>query len=188
MTPAVADLYLIIFNLALSPSSAPAKFQHGRSGIYFTISEEHQLYDVSKAVAVGLARRGIGSPESTPFSKTEPEPLLYAFGTRSSFDYAKSRGKALRGKPTKGTAFVEFDADRQLRLEYYSEMCIRTVCNILPKSRVRYVYAMVECSWMRLRRRSKQGHHHQVLIWLIQSPCSCLFLGWLSRISKMTPS
>ncbi|KAK0222988.1 hypothetical protein EDD85DRAFT_778930, partial [Armillaria nabsnona] len=29
--PAVADLYLIIFNLALSPSSAPAKFQYGQS-------------------------------------------------------------------------------------------------------------------------------------------------------------
>ncbi|KAK0449462.1 hypothetical protein EV421DRAFT_1900145 [Armillaria borealis] len=115
----MVDLYLIIFDLALSPSSAPAEFQHGRSGIYFTVNDEHQLYDVSKAVAMGLARRGIGSPEPTPFSKTEAEPLLYALGTNSRVDFEKSRGKALGWKPTKGTkdllAFAEYEIDRQLK-------------------------------------------------------------------------
>ncbi len=119
VTPAVVDLYLIIFDLALSPSSAPAEYQHGRPGIYFTVNDEHQLYDVSKAVAVGLARRGIGSSEPTPFSKTEAEPLLYALGTNSRVDFEKSRGKALGWKPTKGTkdllAFVEYEIDRQLK-------------------------------------------------------------------------
>ncbi len=117
VTPAVVDLYLIIFDLALSPSSAPAEFQHGRSGIYFTVNDEHQLYDVSKAVAVGLARRGIGSPEPTPFSKTEAEPLLYALGTNSRVDFEKTRGKAR--KPIQGKkdllAFVEYEIDRQLK-------------------------------------------------------------------------
>ncbi|SJL07004.1 uncharacterized protein ARMOST_10346 [Armillaria ostoyae] len=115
----MVDLYLIIFNLALSPSSAPAEFQHGRSGIYFTVSDEHQLYDVSKAAAVGLARRGIGSPEPTPFSKTEAEPLLFLLGTNSRVDFEKSRGKILGWKPTKGTkdllAFVEVEIDSQLK-------------------------------------------------------------------------
>ncbi|KAK0451658.1 hypothetical protein EV421DRAFT_1976557 [Armillaria borealis] len=115
----MVDLYLIIFNLALSPSSAPAEFQHGRSGIYFTVSDEHQLYDVSKAAAVGLARRGIGSPEPTPFSKTEAEPLLFLLGTNSRVDFENSRGKVLGWKPTKGTkdllAFVEVEIDRQLK-------------------------------------------------------------------------
>ncbi|PBK84773.1 NAD(P)-binding protein [Armillaria gallica] len=115
----MVDLYLIIFDLSLSPSSAPAEFQHGRSGIYFTVNDEHQLYDVSKAVAVGLARRSIGSPEPTPFSKTEAEPLLYALGTNSRVDFEKSRGKALGWNPTKGTkdllAFVEYEIDRQLK-------------------------------------------------------------------------
>lgn len=115
----MADLYLIIFDLALSPSSAPAEFQHGRSGIYFTVSDEHQLYDVSKAVAAGLARRGIGSSEPTSFSKAEAEPLLFSLGTNSRVDFEKSRGKALGWKPTKGTkdmlAFVEVEIDRQLK-------------------------------------------------------------------------
>ncbi len=101
-TPAVVDLYLIIFNLALSPSSSPAEFQHGRFGIYFTVSDEHSLYDLSEAAAEGLARRGIGSPEPHTFSKTEAEPLLYALGTNSRVDFEKSRGKALGWKPTKG--------------------------------------------------------------------------------------
>ncbi|SJL10275.1 uncharacterized protein ARMOST_13659 [Armillaria ostoyae] len=117
--PTVTDLYLIIFDLALSPSSAPVEFQHGRFGIYFTVSDEHTLYDLSKAAAVGLARRGIGSPEPTPFSKAEAEPLLYSLGTNSRVDFEKSRGKALGWKPTKGTkdllAFVEVEIDRQLK-------------------------------------------------------------------------
>ncbi|KAK0484823.1 hypothetical protein IW261DRAFT_1331042, partial [Armillaria novae-zelandiae] len=61
----MVDLYLIIFDLALSPSSAPTEFQHGRSGIYFTVNDEHRLYDVSTAAAEGLAHRGIGSPKPT---------------------------------------------------------------------------------------------------------------------------
>ncbi len=115
----MADLYLIIFDLALSPSSAPAEFQHGRFGIYFTVSDEHTLYDLSKAAAEGLARRGIGSPEPTPFSTAEAEPLFYSLGTNSRVDFEKSRGKALGWNPTKGTkdllAFVEVEIDRQLK-------------------------------------------------------------------------
>ncbi|KAK0221077.1 hypothetical protein EDD85DRAFT_863207 [Armillaria nabsnona] len=115
----MADLYLIIFDLALSPSPAPAEFQHGRFGIYFTVSDEHTLYDLSKAAADGLARRGIGSPEPTPFSKAEAEPLFYSLGTNSRVDFEKSRGKALGWNPTKGTkdllAFVEVEIDRQTK-------------------------------------------------------------------------
>ncbi|KAK0498695.1 hypothetical protein EDD18DRAFT_46946 [Armillaria luteobubalina] len=115
----MADLYLIIFDLALSPSSASAEFQHGRFGIYFTVSDEHSLYDLSKVAAEGLARRGIGSPEHTTFSKAEEESLLFSLGTNSRVDFEKSRGKALGWKPTKGTkdllAFVEYEIDRQLK-------------------------------------------------------------------------
>ncbi|KAK0469220.1 uncharacterized protein EV420DRAFT_1615966 [Desarmillaria tabescens] len=115
----MADLYLIIFDLAVSPSSPPPDFQHGRFGIYFTVSDEHQLYDLSKAVAEGLACRGIGSPEPTPFSKTEAEALRRVVDTNSRVDFEKSRGKALGWKPTKGTkdmlAFVEVEIDRQLK-------------------------------------------------------------------------
>ncbi len=80
VTPAVVDLHLIIFDLALSPSSAPAEFQHGRSGIYFTVNDEHQLYDVSKAVAVGLARRGIRSPEPHTFQQDRSETFTLCSG------------------------------------------------------------------------------------------------------------
>ncbi|KAK0205283.1 hypothetical protein DFS33DRAFT_1259613 [Desarmillaria ectypa] len=115
----MADLYTIIFDFSLSPFSAPAEFQHGRSGIYFTVSDEHQLYDVSKAVAAGLARRGIGSSEPTPFSQPEAERLQSTLGSNSRVDFEKSRGKALGWKPAKGTkdmlAFVEFEIDRQLK-------------------------------------------------------------------------
>ncbi len=110
---------MIIFDLALSPSSAPAKFQHGRFGIYFTVSDEHSLYDLSKAAAEGLVCQGIGSPEPTPFSKTEVEPLLFSLGTNSQVDFEKSRGKALGWNLTKGIkdllAFVEVEINRQLK-------------------------------------------------------------------------
>ncbi|PBK84753.1 hypothetical protein ARMGADRAFT_1036960 [Armillaria gallica] len=86
----VADLYLITFDLTLSPSSAPAEFQHDRFGICFT------------GAAVGLARRGIGSPEPIPFSKTEAESLFFPLGTNSRVDFEKSRGKVLEWRPTKG--------------------------------------------------------------------------------------
>ncbi|PBK84756.1 hypothetical protein ARMGADRAFT_943154, partial [Armillaria gallica] len=115
----MTDLYLIIFDLALSPSSAPAEFQHGRFGIYFTVSDEHTLYDLSKAAAEDLARRGIGSPEPTSFSQAEAELLSLSLGTNSRVDFEKSRGKALGWNPTKGTkdllAFVEVEIDRQLK-------------------------------------------------------------------------
>ncbi|KAK0472972.1 hypothetical protein IW261DRAFT_1553227 [Armillaria novae-zelandiae] len=115
----MVDLYLIIFDLALSSSSAPTEFQHGQSGIYFTVSDEHSLYDLSKATAEDLARRGIGSPKPTTFSKAEEEQLLYSLGTNSRVDFEKSRGKALGWRPTKGTndllAFVEYEIDRQLK-------------------------------------------------------------------------
>ncbi|KAK0194327.1 hypothetical protein F5146DRAFT_1184365 [Armillaria mellea] len=101
----MVDLYLIIFDLALSPSSAPAEFQHGRSGIYFTLWA--LLAEVSDPPSPRLS------------GKTEAEPLLYALGTNSRVDFEKSRGKALGWKPTKGTkdllAFIEYEIDRQLK-------------------------------------------------------------------------
>ncbi|KAK0221074.1 hypothetical protein EDD85DRAFT_960596 [Armillaria nabsnona] len=72
----VADLYLIIEH-ALSPSSTPAEFERSQFCIYFTVSDEHTLYDLSKAAAEGLARRGIGSPE--PYLSARQKRNLYPF-------------------------------------------------------------------------------------------------------------
>ncbi|PBK72532.1 hypothetical protein ARMSODRAFT_1016484 [Armillaria solidipes] len=68
----MADLYLIIFK-----SRPLAVFCTCRIPAFALLS----------AVAVGLARRGIGSPEPTPFSKIEAEPLLYALSTNSRADF-----------------------------------------------------------------------------------------------------
>ncbi|KAK0446906.1 hypothetical protein EV421DRAFT_1901741 [Armillaria borealis] len=79
------DWPTVLDHLQISPSRRLLHLPN--SGICFTVSNEHQSYDVFKAVAVGLARQGIGSPEPTPFSKTEAEPLLYALSTNSRTDF-----------------------------------------------------------------------------------------------------
>ena len=65
----VADLYIVLFDKARAdPESVP----HGREGFFFGASGEHDLYDVSKAVAEALYAVGKGkSPDPTTFTQDE---------------------------------------------------------------------------------------------------------------------
>ncbi|KAL5519747.1 hypothetical protein ACEPAG_1407 [Sanghuangporus baumii] len=89
----VADLYIVLFNkIRANVNSVP----HGREGYFFGAYGEHDLYDVSKAIAQALVELGRGqSPEPTTFTKEEFDKY---FGT---FDYF---GPNSRCKPTRSLA------------------------------------------------------------------------------------
>jgi len=75
----VADLYNILFDAVLSPSSLDT-LGHGRDGFYFGANEEHTLYDVGKAIAENLVSAGKGKDsEPTTFTKEEIDKY---FGVR----------------------------------------------------------------------------------------------------------
>ena len=69
----VSDLYLLIFNAAVTKS----EIGYGINGYYFGENGEHSLYVVGKAIAETLVKLGIGSsPEPTTFTKQEIDKYL----------------------------------------------------------------------------------------------------------------
>lgn len=64
----MADLYVNLYDaIQTHPETG-----HGRDGLYFGASDEHLLYDVSRAIAEALVEIGRGeSAEPTTFSAEE---------------------------------------------------------------------------------------------------------------------
>ena len=75
-------MYIVLFDKILADvNSVP----HGREGFFFGASGEHDLYDVSKAVAEALVELGKGkSPEPTTFTKEDID--AYFHGVSLVFD------------------------------------------------------------------------------------------------------
>lgn len=102
--PTVADLYIILFDLIISPHTHkhPA---HGRAGFYFAENGEHTLYSVSEAVARVLYDLGKAKdPRPTAFTEDEmgkyfPNGTILGANSRCRAD----RSRAVGWKPKKGT-------------------------------------------------------------------------------------
>lgn len=103
--PAVADLYILLFDQILSQKSSdpPA---HGRHGFYFGENGEHSWYDVAKTIAQLLYDTGKGeSPQPTTFTKEEMEKYFPGGTSLGTNSRCKSdRARALGWKPRKGTS------------------------------------------------------------------------------------
>lgn len=92
---AVADIYVILFDLIISPkpSQTPA---HGRWGFYFGENGEHTLYNVGQAIAEALFDLGRGkSPNPTTFTAEE---ITKFFPTGTASLGSNSRCKAERAR------------------------------------------------------------------------------------------
>ncbi|KAK7448079.1 hypothetical protein VKT23_013835 [Stygiomarasmius scandens] len=100
----LADLYNILFDAVLSPSSLDT-LGHGRDGFYFGANEEHTLYDVGKAIAENLVSAGKGKDsEPTTFTKEEIDKYFGGSNYLGSNSRCRStRGRALGWSPKRTT-------------------------------------------------------------------------------------
>ncbi|KAL5486104.1 hypothetical protein ACEPAI_7148 [Sanghuangporus weigelae] len=98
----VTDLYIVLFDkVRADVNSVP----HGREGFFFGASDEHDLYDVSKAIAQALVELGRGqSPEPTTFTEEEIDKYFGGSDYLGSNSRCKpTRSLALGWKPTHTT-------------------------------------------------------------------------------------
>ncbi|KAH8117907.1 hypothetical protein DFH11DRAFT_1571372 [Phellopilus nigrolimitatus] len=98
----VADLYIVLFDrIRADPESTP----HGREGFYFGATGEHDLFDVSKAVAEALVAVGKGKT-ATPTTFTQEELDKYFDGSPylgSNSRCVANRSRAIGWAPTRST-------------------------------------------------------------------------------------
>lgn len=71
----VADLYLLLFNTALTNPTGTA---HGREGFYFAENGEHTLYQIGKAICEAMITVGeCSEPEPSAFADEEIQRYFY---------------------------------------------------------------------------------------------------------------
>ncbi|KAA1475304.1 NAD(P)-binding protein [Dentipellis sp. KUC8613] len=98
-----AQLFMLVFNAALAHSEHPTP--HGREGYFFAENGEHQLVDVSRAIAKAMYELGKGeTPEPTPFSDEEVAKYVAGYNLEHNSRARAERGRSLGWAPKKTTA------------------------------------------------------------------------------------
>ncbi|KAF5350242.1 hypothetical protein D9758_007831 [Tetrapyrgos nigripes] len=105
----LAELYNILLDAALSPSSA-SSLGHGRTGYYFGATDEHTLYDVGKAIAEAMVSMGKGkTAEPMMFPEDEMNRYFPGFWSLMIAQFSgnsrcrATQSRSLGWNPKKGT-------------------------------------------------------------------------------------
>ncbi|KAF9474241.1 NAD(P)-binding protein [Pholiota conissans] len=118
----VADLYLIIFNAALTK---PETTGHGRAGYYIAENGEHTQYQVADAICQAMIAVGESS-ESEPSPFTSEEIQEYFNGSKLWACHCRcraTRSRALGWKPKKATV----DMLASIRLEVEETLVMKKI-------------------------------------------------------------